>query len=91
MASKQEQGRKWEHCVREGEKNGDILKFRWLETQIKQICFKVDAGLNSDVLSTEVALESSQCLFPPKWFGNPMVCGFCSVLIHVSSPGDSIQ
>lgn len=91
MASKKERGRKWEHRVREGEKNGDILKFLWLETQIKQICFKEDAGLNSDLLSTEVALESSQGLFPPKWLGNPMLCGFCSVLVHVSPPGDSTQ
>jgi len=38
-ASKKEWGRKKEHHMSEGDKNGDILKFLWLETKIQQICF----------------------------------------------------
>lgn len=69
--------------MREGDKNGDILKFLWLETQIKQICFKEDAGLNSDLLLAKVGLEISQGPFPLKWFCDPVVCEVCSVLVHI--------
>lgn len=77
--------------MREGDKNGDILKFPWLETQIKQICFIEDAGLNSDLLLAEVGLERSQGPFPLKWFCVSVMCEVFSVLVHVSPPGESTQ